>query len=197
MKVLNLQCSLQHSFEGWFASEDDFQLQKSRNWVQCPLCGDSAVLKMPSAPRLNLRTAKKPDGPRTVEAKQAIVLEESTHSPRQGILKPNTDEDAAHAALSSQNFSAEANPELHERKVRSDLATQHHAAFTKAVREMVQNSTDVGERFAEEARQMHYGEKQTRSIRGQASRSETIALLEEGIDILPLPSWPGLKETLQ
>lgn len=197
MKVLNLQCSKQHSFEGWFASEDDFQLQKSRNWVQCPLCGDSVVLKMPSAPRLNLKAAKKPNALRTVEAKEAPDLKQSTHSPIPGIPKSNTDADAAHAALLNQNFSGTANPELLEGKASSDLATQHHAAFAKAVREMVQNSTDVGERFAEEARQMHYGEKQARSIRGQASRSETIALLEEGIDILPLPSWPGLKETLQ
>ena len=196
MKVINLQCSQQHFFEGWFASEDDFQLQKSRNWVQCPMCGDSAVLKMPSAPRLNLRAAKKPDASRTVEA-EAIASEKSIHSPRPATSKPNADTDSSHAAPINQNSYGEAKHESHDGNMGSGLAIEHQAAFAKAVREMVQNSTDVGERFAEEARQMHYGEKQARSIRGQASRSETIALLEEGIDILPLPSWPGLKETLQ
>ncbi len=54
MKVLNLQCSAQHAFEGWFASEDDFQQQLARRLVTCPFCSDSAITKMLSAPRLNL-----------------------------------------------------------------------------------------------------------------------------------------------
>ena len=54
MKVLNLQCPGGHVFEGWFASEDDFQDQQARQLVACPLCNDTAVSKMLSAPRLNL-----------------------------------------------------------------------------------------------------------------------------------------------
>ena len=54
MKVLDLKCAGQHVFEGWFASEDDFQSQLARELVQCPLCGDAAISKQLSAPRLNL-----------------------------------------------------------------------------------------------------------------------------------------------
>lgn len=54
MKVLDLQCSAHHQFEGWFASEDDFQGQLGRGLVECPMCGDKAVTKKLSAPRLNL-----------------------------------------------------------------------------------------------------------------------------------------------
>lgn len=54
MKVLDLQCTHGHSFEGWFGSEEDFQSQLSRALVECPLCGDTAVAKKLSAPRLNL-----------------------------------------------------------------------------------------------------------------------------------------------
>ena len=54
MKVLDLKCAGQHVFEGWFASEDDFQSQLSRGLVQCPMCGDAAISKQLSAPRLNL-----------------------------------------------------------------------------------------------------------------------------------------------
>ena len=54
MKVLDLQCSHHHVFEGWFASEDDFQSQLARGLVACPLCADTAVSKKLSAPRLNL-----------------------------------------------------------------------------------------------------------------------------------------------
>ena len=54
MKVLDLQCRQGHVFEGWFGSEDDFQGQKQRGLVQCPLCGDDHIEKRLSAPRLNL-----------------------------------------------------------------------------------------------------------------------------------------------
>lgn len=54
MKVLDLQCPHQHVFEGWFASEDDFVDQCERAQVQCPVCGDAAISKRLSAPRLNL-----------------------------------------------------------------------------------------------------------------------------------------------
>lgn len=54
MKVLDLKCAQQHVFEGWFASEDDFQSQHARGLVSCPLCGDAQVHKQLSAPRLNL-----------------------------------------------------------------------------------------------------------------------------------------------
>jgi hypothetical protein len=57
MKVLNLQCSHGHAFEGWFGSEDDFQDQLGRGLVECPLCSDVQVAKMPSAPHLNLGAA--------------------------------------------------------------------------------------------------------------------------------------------
>ena len=71
------------------------------------------------------------------------------------------------------------------------------AAMLKMVRHVMANTEDVGTRFAEEARKIHYGEADNRNIRGQASREETEALLDEGIDILPLPVPAGLKEPLQ
>ena len=62
MKVFNLQCAAQHGFEGWFASEDDFQQRLARRLVSCPLCNDTGITKLPSAPRLNLG-AKAPSKP--------------------------------------------------------------------------------------------------------------------------------------
>lgn len=54
MKVLDLQCTSLHVFEGWFASEEDFSRQRSCGQIQCPVCGDSEITKRLSAPRLNL-----------------------------------------------------------------------------------------------------------------------------------------------
>jgi hypothetical protein len=71
------------------------------------------------------------------------------------------------------------------------------AAWMKAVREVMANTEDVGERFPEEARRIHYGETESRGIRGQATAKETEALLEEGISVMPLPIPKALKEPLQ
>jgi hypothetical protein len=71
------------------------------------------------------------------------------------------------------------------------------AAWMKMVRHVMANTEDVGERFPEEARKMHYGESDERGIRGQASPRETQELLEEGIGVLPLPIPKSLKEPLQ
>jgi hypothetical protein len=145
MKVLNLQCSSSHTFEGWFASEDDFQDQLARGLVECPMCGDATVVKMLSAPRLNLGAAEP--------------------SPRREVM--NT----------------------------PDAAMQ--AAWLKMARHVMAHTEDVGQRFAEEARRIHYGETEERGIRGQASLKETEALLEEGIGVLPLQLPKSLKEPLQ
>jgi hypothetical protein len=147
MKVLNLQCSQAHGFEGWFGSEDDFQSQLSRGLVECPLCGDAQVSKLPSAPRLNFG-ASAPKPPQTQEV----------------MATPDT---------------------------------KLQAAWMDMVKHVIANTEDVGPKFAEEARKIHYGESEQRGIRGQASREETRELLEEGIGVLPLPVPKGLKGPLQ
>jgi hypothetical protein len=52
------------------------------------------------------------------------------------------------------------------------------------------NAEDVGDKFPEEARKIHYGEAEERGIIGQASPDEAKALIEEGIDVAPLPILP-------
>jgi len=78
MKVLDLQCARSHVFEGWFASEDDFQDQQARGLVQCPLCGDASISKKLSAPRLNLSGAGSDGG----ATQQALAL----HDPEQAQM---------------------------------------------------------------------------------------------------------------
>lgn len=162
MKVLDLACPHGHGFEGWFASEDAFQAQRSQGLVGCPLCGDTAIVKRLSAPRLNLGAAAPPGAERPAD-------DEPQQRGRSGAMAP------AHA----------------------DALVAAQAAWMRRVREVLAATEDVGERFAQEARRMHYGETEERGIRGKASREETEALLDEGIVVLPLVLPAALKEPLQ
>jgi hypothetical protein len=144
MKVFDLRCAHDHSFEGWFAGEDDYVAQAEAAMIECPLCGDTAITRLPSAPRLNLGSSRSNET-------QAV-----TQSPDMQSL------------------------------------------WMQALRRVIENTEDVGERFPEEARRIHYGEQPERGIRGRASRDETEALREEGIDVMPLPALPpALKGPLQ
>ncbi|MBU9578250.1 DUF1178 family protein [Ralstonia mannitolilytica] len=66
--------------------------------------------------------------------------------------------------------------------------------YLKAVRHVLANTEDVGERFAEEARRMHYNEAPERGIRGTVSLEEARELAEEGIDVMPLLVPEALKQ---
>jgi hypothetical protein len=71
------------------------------------------------------------------------------------------------------------------------------AMWLQAVKHVMANTDDVGARFAEEARRIHYGETEERAIRGQATREDAEALKEEGIDIVSLPVPAAAKGTIQ
>ena len=63
--------------------------------------------------------------------------------------------------------------------------------FMTGLRKYVQENADyVGPKFAEEARKIHYGESQERHIYGEATAQEARELVEEGVDVAPLPSDP-------
>ena len=145
MKVLNLRCANGHGFEGWFASDDEFMAQNGNGLIECPLCANRIISRLPSAPRLNLSGQREP---------------EATPVPRKPTLPLQ-------------------------------------AQWIEAVRELLQNTDDVGERFPEEARRIHYGEVEARGIRGQASEAERRALLDEGIEIMALPLPAALKGPVQ
>jgi hypothetical protein len=149
MKVLNLRCSNDHRFEGWFASDDDFASQGERGLMACPICSDQAITRLPSAPRVNLLG-------RGDDARSAPTVD---------------------AVLPAQ--------------------AEKQAQWLRAMREMIASTEDVGERFAEEARRIHYGEAEQRGIRGRASREDAESLRDEGIEVLSLPVPEAVKGPLQ
>lgn len=78
-----------------------------------------------------------------------------------------------------------------KRQMAMDIVRQEAMAkLREAVSNIRANSEDVGEKFPEEARKIHYGEADARGIIGQASLDDVHELLDEGIDIAPLPNLP-------
>lgn len=71
------------------------------------------------------------------------------------------------------------------------------AAWLAGVRQLLARTEDVGTRFAEEARRIHYGEAPNRGIRGHASPEEREALLDEGIETVAIPVPHALDGPLQ
>ncbi|CAG4907878.1 DUF1178 family protein [Paraburkholderia gardini] len=76
-------------------------------------------------------------------------------------------------------------------------AVEWQAHAMRALREVLEKTENVGDRFAEEARRIHYNEAPARSIRGLTTPEDAKALVEEGIDVMPLPVPAALKEPLQ
>ena len=165
MKVLDLCCRNNHTFEGWFGSEADFQDQLARGLVQCPLCADASIVKRLSAPRLNLGATEPPV--QVGGKRDSCNLEAAS-----GL--PNSKQGDVHS--DGQEF------------------VQKWMEMTKKI---LANSEDVGNKFAEEARKIHYGESEARSIRGHTTQRDHDALLDEGIAVLPLLIPEALKNPLQ
>lgn len=156
-----LVCDKKHEFEAWFQSSTDYDKQRNRGLVACPVCDSETVDKAIMAPSISR------GGKRRGEPAQA------------------TGELAASAAEAAPSGASFAMVPPAEREFRAKL---------KELRDhMIRNADNVGRRFPEEARRMHYGEIEHRSIYGEASPDEARALHEEGIEFHPLPVLPDDK----
>lgn len=156
----DLRCDAGHAFDTWFRNGDEFDRLAKRKAVACPHCGSTAVAKAIMAPAIR--------------------------SGRGGSsAAPAGDEPAA------QPTPAPAEP---DDKVRLAAPDPRQAALVEALRQVHrhvrENSEYVGERFAEEARKVHYGEAAPRGIYGEATPEEARALAEEGVTFSPLPPLP-------
>ncbi len=154
-----LLCERKHNFEIWFSDSSDYDKQRKRGLVTCPVCDSKKVEKAIMAPSIG-RGGKKRSEP---------------------IEAPQQAPEAAPAAMpaASENV-AMISPQ--EREIRAKL---------KELRDhLTQNADNVGKKFPDEARKMHYGEIEHRSIYGEASPQEAKELVDEGIEFHPLPILP-------
>ena len=156
-----LACDQAHEFESWFPSSDAYDAQRKRGLASCPVCGSGKVEKQIMAPRL-ARTDREQTAPQAP-------------SPAPSAPAPTPAPAEAPAPQPMAIFSEK------ERELR---------AMLKAFREHVQQNADhVGDRFPDEARKMHYGEIEHRSIYGEATPVEARELIEEGHRDPPPPDY--------
>ena len=133
----SLRCDSDHEFEAWFRSNDDYDTQKKRGFVECPTCSSKAVEKALMAPAVS--TARK---------RETIAL-----------------------AMGEKQ----------------KLAMAEMKALAEKLRSGAEN---VGDKFAEEARKIHFGEMEARGIYGEATAEEAKGLIDDGVDFMPIPVFP-------
>jgi hypothetical protein len=166
----SLQCERSHAFESWFQDSASFDKQAKRGLVSCPICDSVKVEKSIMAPQIPRkgRTAEQRAGEekviRATAKRKKAAATEATAVP-------------APAPASEPMLMAQQEKEL--------------LSKLKELRDHIKaNADNVGEQFPEQARKMHYGEIEHRPIYGDASPTEAKALIEEGVEVLPMPVLP-------
>jgi hypothetical protein len=149
-----LVCERKHGFEIWFSDSSDYDKQRKRGLVTCPVCDSKKIEKAIMAPALGRGTRKR-----------SVAIEApAPDTPVTAVSEP-----VAMISPAEQEFRAKL------KELRDHLTA---------------NADNVGKKFPEEARKMHYGEIEHRSIYGEASPEEAKDLHDEGIEFHPLPVLP-------
>ena len=156
-----LACDKGHVFESWFQTSAAYDKQVKASLITCPVCNSVKVEKTMMAPGVVGTKKKRRDAPSP----------QMPPSPQQSSNTPSPNTPSPVAMMSPQ-----------ERDFRNKL---------KELRDhLTKNADYVGRKFPEEARKMHYGETEHRSIYGEASAEQAKELHEEGIEFHPLPTLP-------
>jgi hypothetical protein len=193
MIVYDLICDGAHRFEGWFGSSEDFADQAQNGLLSCPVCASEIVTKAPMAPAV----AAKGNSDRSKLSAIAAKAEEHTAAQEASKTAAQAKKTEAKEAKPSAGKQAEPSPQAQSEPAMSSAhpvanqpmppeVAKAFAALAKAQAKALEKSEYVGKDFAEEARSMHYGEKDAAPIHGQATREEAEDLIDEGVAVAPL-----------
>lgn len=181
MIKFSLKCGHDHVFDAWFRDGGAYDDQASGGHIECPACGDRAIRKAPMAPSIARSRGSVPEpdngnGQDMSANRQDAALESTGRSNVGGTVSTNG-EGPVETRVDGDNAQLMASSD----RVRELL---------HAVKRHVEKNCDyVGDRFADEARRIHYGEADRRGIYGEASAEDAQDLQEEGIEISQIP-WP-------
>lgn len=160
MILFDIKCSDGHIFEAWFQNNEAYEQQIDNDLVECPLCGCTKTSKSLMSPNIS--------------AKGEIIRE---------VYQSEQDSEDHKVTVSAHSNSSK---EVSSDDVKRALDHMHNT-MSKFRRQVEKSCEYVGDDFADEARKIHAGESEKRGIYGETTISETEELLEEGIDILPVP----------
>ena len=170
MILFVLKCTADHRFEAWFRNGAAYDTQAAARAIACPVCGDTHIVKAPMAPRIAKGGRPKDDAPRESGVPEAVSTATG------GATAP-----AVPPASATPTVPAE---------VRERFAAEVMRQLTDIRRTVEGNCDYVGDRFAEEARRIHYGETDPRGIYGEATDKEAEELKEEGVTFGRIPWLP-------
>lgn len=177
MIVFDLKCEHNHQFEAWFKSSSAYDEQQAAGHVSCPYCDSQNISKAPMAPNVAAKSNRKPE-----------ITPASLSVAQDGPVLPVSSQAASSQITSGQITSGQmVSGQKPDDKALEKLVAEAETVMTKIRDHVEKNCDDVGTEFAEEARKIHYGEAEERGIYGNATQEETQELLDEGIDVLPLP----------
>ena len=191
MILFALRCSADHQFEAWFRNGAAYDEQAAAHQIACPICGDTVVGKAPMAPRIAKGVARAAD--RAREQAEAVAA----NAPPSAV--PAAPSNAAPAALpatipapvplpNAADVVAALPPSLND--AQREAVAEVMRQLTEVRRSVEKNCDYVGDRFAEEARRIHYGESDPRGIYGEASDDEVAEIHEEGVTFHRIPWIP-------
>lgn len=191
MILFALRCSADHQFEAWFRNGAAYDEQAAAHQIACPICGDTVVGKAPMAPRIAKGVARAAD--RAREQAEAVAA----NAPPSAA--PAAPANAVPAALpvpipapvplpNAADVVAALPPSLND--AQREAVAEVMRQLTEVRRSVEKNCDYVGDRFAEEARRIHYGESDPRGIYGEASDEEVAELNDEGVTFHRIPWIP-------
>ncbi|MGB7286659.1 MAG: DUF1178 family protein, partial [Salaquimonas sp.] len=132
----SLGCEKEHEFEGWFASSDEFARLQKGDLLDCPVCGSSKIHKRLMAPSV-----------KTTKGKELALAPSQNYDlsqPAKEIVEP------PRVPLAATPNIPDLPPE-----VQIEIVEQ----LRQIRKKVIASAENVGEKFSEEARKMHYGEK--------------------------------------
>ena len=167
----SLICEFHHSFEGWFSNSASFEQQCERDLIACPECGNSKVKRALMTP--NLSAGKHRNQPADSVLRSEVSPVEAGSSMEQ-----------------NSNLSVPADNQMKEQS-EQQITPEQIMIMVRNVRRYVEtNGSNVGDKFAEEALKIHYGEKEQDIIYGTCTPEEREQLVDEGVEFAEIPLLP-------
>ena len=189
MIVYKLKCDLNHSFECWFQNSDAYEIQKTKGLLNCPFCNSSIVSKAPMAPRLSFQRSESSASPLSPEADTTYPKETEVEIDITHAVKLSQEKEQVRFLEKREKTASLALPDT-PNEITAPSPVEIRKALLDLKSYLKKNCEDVGTRFAEEARRIHYGETQKRNIYGQTTLEDLVDLHQEGIEVNALPPFP-------